>query len=249
VCCGFCIQGFLLFATNLGRAATFDDNQMMSRPTEDVDEAASERTRDNDRIVFGLSVDAPEMSRAATSVKKSTHAPPVKTSAKPAAKHVVEDLDDSDSSSEDSNDTASQMDAAIREDDLERQRDREAFVGKRDEDDDENRDIFISDQEDSPPPKMLSNLQLLKQKVLVKSNKVPRKESSMNGIPEQLEDEDEEEEEEEEENVEQQEEEDAEQVEESKRQFDAAVAAAEKKKEDADKKVMKTRGGGKGRKK
>jgi hypothetical protein len=131
------------------------------------------------------------------------------------------------------------MDAAIRENDLERQRDREAFVGKRDEDDDENRDIFISDpvigkkrkqkdQEDSPPPKMLSNLQFLKQKGLLKSNKVPRKESSMNDIPEQLEDEeDEEEEEEEEENVKQQEEEDAEQVEESKRQFDAAVGREE----------------------
>jgi hypothetical protein len=228
---------------------------MLSRPTEDVDEAASERTRDNDRIVFGLSDDAPEMSRAAGSIKKTSHAPPAKTA---AAKPVVEDLEDSDSSSEDSNDTASQIDAAIREDDLERQRDREAFVGKKDEDDDETRDIFVldagigkkrkkKDEEDSPPPKMLSNLQFLKQKGLLKSNKVQRKESSMNGIPEQLEDEEDEEEEEEEENVEQQEE-DAEEVEESKRQFDAAVAAAAKKKEDAEKKAMKTRGG-KGRKK
>jgi hypothetical protein len=147
---------------------------MMSRPTEDVDEAASERTRDNDRIAFGLNFDATEKSSAAPSVKKSTTAPAVKTAAKSAAKVVVQtvddDEDDSDSSSNASDDSATKMADAIREDDLEREkREKAAFIGRNDEDEgDEDGDIFkleagvgrkrkqkpiSSDEEEEDPPK------------------------------------------------------------------------------------------------
>jgi hypothetical protein len=244
----------------LGRASNFDDYHMMSRPTEDVDEAAIERTRDNDRIAFGLNFDATENSAAPPSVKKSTAAPAVKTAAKSAAKvdvHTLDDdEDDSDSSSDDS---STKMADAIREDDLAREkRERAAFIGRNDEDEgDEDGDIFkldagvgrkrkqkpiTSDEEEEGPPKMLSNLQFLKQQGLLKSNTIPRKESSLKGIPEQDLNNEEEDEEEEEMNDG---DEDAAKIDEAKQQFDDAVAAAAKKKENADK--VKTRG--KGRKK
>jgi hypothetical protein len=90
---------------------------------------------------------------------------------------------------------------AIREDDLAREeRDRAAFIGRNDEDEcDDDRDILkldtgvgrkrkqkpISDEQEEDPPKMLSNLQFLEQKGLLKKNTIPRKESSLKGIPEQ----------------------------------------------------------------
>jgi hypothetical protein len=90
----------------------FDDYHTMSRPMKDVDEAPSERTRDYDRIAFGLNVHAPSMSRAVTSVKT---APAVKNAVKPAAKPVEEGLSNSESSSDDSNDSSAQMADAILE--------------------------------------------------------------------------------------------------------------------------------------
>jgi hypothetical protein len=83
----------------------------------------------------------------------------------------------------------------------------------------------------------------LKQKGLLKSNTIQRKESSLKGIPEQDLNNEEEDEEEDEMN---EGDDDALKIDEAKQQFDDAVAAAAKKKENANK-VMKTRG--KGRKK
>jgi hypothetical protein len=109
---------------------------------------------------------------------------------------VDDDEDDSDSSSNASDDSATKMADAIREDDLAREkREKAAFIGRNDEDEgDEDGDIFkldarvgrkrkqkpiSSDEEEEDPPKMLSNLQFLKQKGLLKSNTIQRKESSL----------------------------------------------------------------------
>jgi hypothetical protein len=155
-----------------------------------------------------------------------------------------------------SDDSSTKMGDAIREHDLAREkREKAAFIGRNDEDEgDDDGDIFkldtgvgrkrkqkpiSSDEQEEDHPKMLSNLQFLKQKGLLKSNTIKIKESSLKGIPEQDLNNDDEDEEEDEMN---EGDEDAAKIDEAKQQFDDAVAAAAKKKENADK-VMKTRGG------